>query len=92
MLDWKKLRLYDNTTHKLALVSKDETLVGIERGKKLLNEVLQTNISSLNNAKFKKIVNERFGGLSSFYEMLGDIENFTESPNADDNEFNASKS
>lgn len=92
MLDWKKLRLYDNSTHKLALVSKEETLVGIERGKKLLNEVLRVDISSLNNAKFKQIVNERFGGMSSFYEMLGDIENFTESPNTDDNEFDASKS
>ena len=92
MLDWKALRVFDNTTHKSVLIDKDDTLVNVDRNRRLLNEILQRDLGQLNNSGFKKLVNERFGSMTSFYEMLDDMENFTESPeyNATD-EFDASK-
>jgi hypothetical protein len=92
MLDWKKLKVFDNTTHDAAVIGKNESLTEINHGKLLLNKVLKADISNLNNARFAKLVNERFGSLSSFYEMLSDIENFTDTHDEiDTDEFNASK-
>ena len=55
--------------------------------------LLKSDIGALNNARFKKLVNERFGSMASFYEMLEDLENYSESPNTDpsNDDFNAAK-
>lgn len=91
MLDWKKLKVFDNTTHDAATISTNESLVEINHGKQLLNNILKADISTINNATFTKLVNERFGNLSSFYEMLSDIESFTDTHDkSDTDEFNAS--
>jgi len=93
MLNWRQLRLFDNTTKKPVLIDKDETLVGVARSRKILNEILKSDIGTLNNARFKKLINERFGSMASFYEILEDLENYSESPNTDptNDDFNASK-
>ena len=92
MLDWKRLRIFDNTTKKQVLITQGESLVEINEGRKILNKVLGKEISVLNNATFKKVVKERFGSFSSFYELLDDIKNFVDEPNFDEtDEFNASK-
>ena len=61
----------------------------IKQGQDLLNKILKIDMTNVNNARFSKIVKERFGTLSSFYEMLKDIQSFADDPNADVDDFNA---
>ena len=93
MLNWKQLKLYDNTTKPVALIDKHDTLQSVSRSKKLLNEILKIDVHMLNNAKFKSMIKERFGSLSSFYEILEDLENYTEDPNTSeaDDDFNSTR-
>ena len=94
MLNWRQLKLFDNTTQKSAIIDKQDTLKSVHRSRKILNEVLGHDLTTLNNAKFKKLVRERFGDLQSFYEILEDLENYTEDPNTDttNDDFNATNS
>ena len=92
MLDWKKLNVFDNTTHDAAIITQQESLVEIKQSKLLLNKILKQDISNLNNARFKKLIIERFGSLSAFYEMLDDLKNFVDQPGIEsETEFDASK-
>ena len=92
MLDWKKLKVFDNTTHDAAIITQQESLVEIKQSKLLLNKILKQDISNLNNARFKKLIIERFGSLSAFYEMLDDLKNFVDQPGIEsETEFDASK-
>lgn len=92
MLDWKKLKVFNNTTHETAIIGKNESLVEIDKSKKILNEIIGADISKINNATFNKIIKERFGTMNSFYEMLGDLENYMDE-SMDDNKdgFNSTK-
>ena len=78
MLDWKRLGIFDVNTHTSAIIGKNESLNEIVKGRDLLNKILKTDITQLNNARFSKIVKERFGTMSAFYEMLEDIEQFSD--------------
>ena len=93
MLDWKKLKLFDNNTHPSAIINKTESLTEIKQSKMLLNKILKSDVDNLNNSRFKTLITDRFGSLDSFYEMLDDLRNFVDKPGADsENEFDASKS
>lgn len=92
MLDWKKLKIFTNTTNPLAMVTRVESLKEIKKGKLILNDVLNTDISKLNDLKFKKLILDRFGDMDSFYEMIADIKKFADNPNKDIDDFNASNS
>lgn len=92
MLDWKRLKIFDNTTHSAAIITRTETLTEVKQSKLLLNKILKQDISNLNNARFKKLIIDRFGSLTAFYEMLGDIKSFVEQPGIESEEdFDASK-
>lgn len=91
MLDWKKLKVFNNNTHESAIIGKSESLQEIKQGQDLLNKILKIDMTNVNNARFSKIVKERFGTLSSFYEMLKDIQSFTDDPNADADDFDATE-
>lgn len=78
MLDWKRLGVFDVNTHTSAIIGKNESLNEIVKGRDLLSKILKADITQLNNAKFSKIVKERFGTMSAFYEMLEDIEQFSD--------------
>ena len=91
MLDWKKLKIFDNNTKEQAMITRSESLKEIIHGRELLNKILKIDITNVNNAKFSRIVKERFGTLSSFYEMLDDIQAYTDELNVDGDEFNATQ-
>lgn len=92
MLDWKKLKVFDNSVKKVAQISKSESLLEITKGREMLNKILGVDLEYLNNARFKKIVLDRFGSLKSFYEMLSDIKNYVDNVETNSGEdFNASK-
>ena len=92
MLDWKKLRIFDNTTHEAALITRTETLSEVKQSRMILNKILKQDISNLNNARFKKLINDRFGSLSAFYEMLSDIKSFVDQPGIEsEDDFDATK-
>lgn len=90
MLDWKRLKIFDNTTKTQAKIGKYESLNEVNQGKLLLNKILKTDITTLNNSRFRKLIIDRFGDLDSFYELLNDIKNFTDKP-GDNDEFDATK-
>lgn len=92
MLDWKKLKIFDNTTHEAAVIGNTESLNEIKQSKLLLNKILKQDITNLNNARFRKLIMDRFGSLDAFYEMLTDIKNFVDQPGIESEEdFDASK-
>ena len=92
MLDWKKLGVFDVSTHASAILGKNESLTEVVKGRELLNKMFKTDITKLNNAKFSKMVKDRFGTMTSFYEMLEDIEQFSDDPTNDTpDDFNATR-
>lgn len=92
MLDWKKLKIFDNNTNDAAVITQQESLVEVNHSRLILNKILKHDIGNLNNARFKKLIIERFGSLSAFYEMLDDLKKFVDQPGIEsETEFDASK-
>ena len=77
-LDYKTL--FPSTDEKSIneLINKDDNITEIQKQVKILNEVVDVKTLRLKDAKYKKLITERFGSVEKFKNAVDDIEEYVD--------------
>jgi len=74
-LDYKTMFSYTSEARDL-LIEKNDVLKNIPAEEKILNQIIDVKTNRLKDAKFKKLIMDRFGSVASFVRAVKDIETY----------------
>lgn len=88
MMDWKKLFSYTDKQDKGTLITKQDTLKDILVEGQILNKLTDsTDITKLVDVNFRKLIEDRFGSVTKFFEIAEDIDLYVKKDPTDQGRF-----
>jgi hypothetical protein len=83
-LDYKTLFASSDTESRSQLINKQDNLKTIKSEITLLNEIINAKTNRvITDARYKKLIMDRFGSVKAFADAAQDIEDYTESKDDD---------
>lgn len=77
-LDYKTMFAYSDTESRSLLIEKTDKVVNIPAEQKILTEIIDVATNKFKDARFKKIILDRFGSIKNFVNAVKDIEKYVE--------------